>query len=196
MFLTVMPGGHKASRDVLEDMFSHLEEDYINLPDEDDDENSIYIIAKQPDIGIIGSARIVERSLSDLPEEVFFSETVDTSVPFSSFWECNRIYFSIESYSKIHEDPAQFEKICRAFYQGLYETLRSLSLSKNLDFMFVESDPEEHEDIRFFGHWPFKHELQIAEDANGQEAILATLSFTPGAYAQFKSKCAEDNTRS
>jgi hypothetical protein len=76
-------------------------------------------------------------------------------------WEGSRVFFDLDANSPFHEDPDAFGEITEQFYRGIYKGMKEFAKSNGIKAILSVNPVDEHEDIVFFGQWPFEVESQV-----------------------------------
>jgi N-acyl-L-homoserine lactone synthetase len=138
-------------------MFSHMNSEsalYAYQPDEFDAPDAVYCVYVDDRAGIIGSARL-------LPRPALLASHIELTKGEKGLWECNRVFFDLDGNSPIHEDGEAFEQVTRQFYRGVYEGMKKFAETNGIKSILSVNPIDEHEDIVYFGEWPFEVESQI-----------------------------------
>jgi hypothetical protein len=109
-------------------------------------------------VGIIGRAKVSVRSVQTFSPKLqkFFKKLVGGD----DMWECSEVSFMIPDESEIHNDLDRFADLCDKFYKGLYEKLYAFACKHDATHMISTNVISEHDDISFFGSWPFRYEIE------------------------------------
>jgi N-acyl-L-homoserine lactone synthetase len=138
-------------------MFAHMNSEsalYAYQPDEFDAPDAVYCVYVDDRAGIIGSARL-------LPRPALLASHIELTKGEKGLWECNRVFFDLDGNSPIHEDGEAFEQVTRQFYRGVYEGMKKFAEANGIKSILSVNPIDEHEDIVYFGEWPFEVESQI-----------------------------------
>jgi N-acyl-L-homoserine lactone synthetase len=169
MLHIITPGEHHHHADMIARMFAHLNSESSKnayRKDEFDTHEAIYCIYVDDRFGVIGSARI-------LPHPALLSDHIELEGNDHTYWECNRVFFDIDENHPVHEDPAAFLAIARRFYQELYKSIEEFAKTYGIKTLVFVNPVDEHEDIVFFGQWPFEVESLVEIDCNGLVSTFA-----------------------
>lgn len=165
MLHIITPNEHHIYADMISQMFAHLNSEsskYAHQKDEFDTPDAIYCVYIDDRLGIIGSARI-------LPRPALLADHIELEEGEVGYWECNRVFFDIHEDSPVHEDPDAFSEITQQFYQELYKGIKEFAKTYGIKTLVSVNPFDEHEDIVYFGQWPFEVESFI--DLKSKEEI-------------------------
>lgn len=138
-----------------------------------DTEKSIYVLFVDDVVGFCGSARLNPmHTLSFL--DSFFIEFQFEAL---EMWVCGPVVFHVNEDHPILENAQGFQGLAERFYQGLYQTLQQLSVFHHIPHILTFLPLSEHEDIHFFGKWPWKLQSKV-EKAQNLTYALGVLSFS------------------
>lgn len=157
MLHIITPNEHHAYADMISQMFDHLNSESSKnayQKDEFDTSDAIYCVYIDDRLGIIGSARI-------LPHPALLAGLIKLERDEDGYWECNRVFFDIHEDSPVHEDPGAFSEITQQFYQELYKGIKEFAKAHGIKTLLSVNPCDEHEDIAFFGQWPFEVESLV-----------------------------------
>ncbi len=157
MLHIIMPNDRPAYTDLISQMFAHMNSEsalYAYQPDEFDAPDAVYCVYVDDRAGIIGSARL-------LPRPALLADRIELTKEEKGLWECNRVFFDLDGDSPLHEDGEAFDQIVQQFYQGLFEGIKKFAQASSIKSILFVNPVEEHEDIVYFGQWPFEVESQI-----------------------------------
>ncbi len=158
--------------DMISQMFAHLDSESSKntyQKDEFDTPEAVYCIYIDDRFGLIGSARLLPHPAL-LAGHIELEEDDDED----DYWECNRVFFDIHEDAPIHEeDPDAFREITQQFYQELYKGIKGFTESYGINAVVFVNPVDEHEDILFFGQWPFDVESLIDIESNGEVSTFA-----------------------
>jgi N-acyl-L-homoserine lactone synthetase len=163
MLHIITPGEHHQYVDMIAQMFLHLNSQSAKnayQKDEFDTHEAIYCVYIDDRFGLIGSARI-------LPYPALLADHIQLEKDDHNYWECNRVFFDIDENYPIHEDLEAFLAVIQRFYQELYKGIEEFTKTHGIKTLVSVNPVEEHEDIVFFGKWPFEVESLVGIDCNG-----------------------------
>lgn len=172
-FYFVNPENRDQHRELMQDYFERLAKVWgaIGL-DKYDTQSASYVVCTHPKFGVIGGVRLLptlgpklsDDSLAESGLSLFDKET----------WEASKLFFYLPPDDAIHENPDEFERICFAFYQGLWDYFQEIC---DLEMIVTLLPEPEHTDASFFGSWPFQLESTVRNpfNINDEEYILGVL---------------------
>lgn len=169
MLHIITPNEQYQHTDLISQMFAHLNSESSKnayLKDEFDTPEATYCIYIDDRFGIIGSARL-------LPHPALLAGHIELEEGGEGYWECNRVFFDIHEDAPVHEDPDAFSEITQQFYQELYKGIKDFTGSYGINTLVFVNPVDEHEDITFFGQWPFEIESLIDIESNGVVSTFA-----------------------
>jgi|GEM_PF-6911432 len=120
-----------------------------NLSDDQDTENTEYLVYTHEEYGLIGSARLY-------PIEMQRPGHLKTAV-----WRLDRIHTHKDRLS--HLEDTQVHEVLRGFYQSLYEYLDNFSLKNEISLIETSTFCTEHKDLKEVGRWPFVYEKRTPD---------------------------------
>jgi hypothetical protein len=135
------------------------------------DGSVVLLIYHHPKLGMIGGAKIVHPDHSH-PVNQYFQELgyiIEEGLVIED------VFFHIPDESPVHEDEEQFGTICREFYSGLHEVIQMHAQDNNLSALLTLNSSDEHEDIKFFGGWPFRFEHNVEAECPNQDKTFAII---------------------
>jgi N-acyl-L-homoserine lactone synthetase len=138
-------------------MFDHMNSEsamHAYQPDEFDTPEAVYFVQVDDRAGIVGSARL-------LPHPALLAGHMELLEGEEGCWEMNRVFFDLDADSPFHEDADAFGEITEQFYRGLFEGLKEFAEANGIKAVLCVNPVDEHEDIAYFGEWPFEVESQI-----------------------------------
>ena len=169
MLHIITPQDRPAYADLLSQMFSHMNSEsalYAYQPDEFDMPDAVYCVYVDDRAGIIGSARL-------LPRPALLADHMELGASEEGFWECNRVFFDLDGDSPLHDDGDAFDQIVQQFYQGLFDGIKKFAEASSIKSIVFVNPVDEHEDIAYFGKWPFEVESLIEIDVDGEPDTFA-----------------------
>jgi N-acyl-L-homoserine lactone synthetase len=169
MLHIITPNEQHTYSDMISEMFAHLNSEsskYAYQKDDFDTPEAIYCAYIDDRFGLIGSARL-------LPRPALLADHVKLDDGEDGYWECNRVFFDIHEDAPIHEDPDAFREITQQFYQNLYKGIKDFTESYGINALVFVNPVDEHEDMVFFGQWPFEVESLIDIESNGALSTFA-----------------------
>ena len=169
MLHIITSGEHHQHEEMIAQMFLHLNSESSKnayQKDEFDTREAVYCIYVDDRFGLIGSARL-------LPYPALLGEHIELEGDGHTYWECNRVFFDIDENHPVHEDPAAFLAVARRFYQELYKGIEDFTKTYGINTLVSVNPVDEHEDIVFFGQWPFEVESLVEIDFNGSVSKFA-----------------------
>jgi len=170
MLHIITPGERHIYTDMISQMFSHLDSESsknAHQKDEFDTPEAIYCIYVDDRFGLIGSARI-------LPRPALLANHINLEADKDGYWELNRVFFDIDEDAPIHEeDPDAFREITQQFYQELYKGIKEFSKVYGIKTLVSVNTFDEHEDIVYFGQWPFEVESLVDLESKGKVTTFA-----------------------
>jgi len=156
--------------DMVSQMFAHLNSGSAQnacQKDEFDTSEAIYCIYIDDRFGLMGSARIV-------PYPALLAGHIELEGDEGGYWECNRVFFDIHEDEKIHENPDAFLAVAQRFYQEFYQGIKEFAKNYGIETLVFVNPVDEHEDMVFFGQWPFEVESLIdLEEPDGDVSTFA-----------------------
>ncbi|MGV8949169.1 MAG: hypothetical protein ACOH2E_07410 [Candidatus Paracaedibacter sp.] len=174
MLHIITPNEHHIYADMISQMFAHLNSKsskYAHQKDEFDTSDAIYCVYIDDRLGLIGSARI-------LPHPALLDGHIDLEDGEEGYWECNRVFFDIDEDAPVHEDLDAFNEITQQFYQELYRGIKGFAKTYGIKTLLSVNPCDEHEDIAFFGQWPF--EVESLVDLKPKEEVT---TFAVGGFS-------------
>lgn len=123
--------------------------------------NLQYIVYKKD--GIIGGAKVVNPNDSH-PITQYFKQHNHS---LKDFWVLEDIFFDIPDDSPVHDDPELFDQTCKQFYTGLYDIIQLMGAPYGAHTCVTFNPTEEHEDVVFYGNWPFVTQHPIDDKIMG-----------------------------
>ena len=170
MIHIITPNEHHTYTDMISEMFAHLNSESSKnayQKDEFDTPEAIYCVYIDDRFGLIGSARL-------LPHPALLADHIELEEGEDGYWECNRVFFDIHEDAPIHEeDPDAFREITQQFYQELYKGIQGFAKNYGIKALVSVNPVDEHEDITFFGQWPFDVESLVDIESNGMVSTFA-----------------------
>lgn len=157
MLHIITPNDRPAHADLLSKMFAHMNSEsagYAYQKDEFDAPDAVYCVYVDDRAGILGSARL-------LPRATLLADRMELEEVDADYWEGNRVFFDLDENSPIHEDPEAFSQITQQFYRGLYEGIEGFAKTSGISSILFVNPVDEHEDMTYFGQWPFEIESLI-----------------------------------
>lgn len=165
MLHIITPQERHIYANTLTEMFKHLNSvssKHAHQKDEFDNDETVYCVYIDDRFGHIGSARLC-------PHPSLLADQIHIEQVESGYWECNRVFFDIHEDQAIHQDPEAFMVVTQQFYQELYKGIKEFGETYGIKALVCVNDYEEHEDIVFFGQWPFEVESLI--DIESEESV-------------------------
>lgn len=133
-----------------------------------DTPEAVYLIYIDDVVGLCGSARLLPSKMSMASKEC----KDYLNVPLTDMvWECSQVCFHVDPDHPLHEDGDKFRTLAGHFYQSLYEGLEEFGNANGIDYIFTINDEEGHEDLRYFGCFPFKYQSSVTTPALGAVKI-------------------------
>ena len=169
MLHIITPDEHHHYTDMIARMFAHLNSESSKnayQKDEFDTHEAIYCIYVDDRFGLIGSARL-------LPYPALLAGHIELGGDGHNYWECNRVFFDIDENHPVHDDLDAFLAVARQFYQELYKGIEGFTKTYGIKNLVSVNSVDEHEDMVFFGRWPFEVESLVDIDCNGQVSTFA-----------------------
>lgn len=123
--------------------------------------DAVYIVYAPKDHGIMGFARLSPIASS------------------KNTWSCDNVEMFDSVQSLEHQRQLIF---IRWFYEGLYECLHTFALTHKVNRILTSNFEGEHDDIKFFGGWPFLSERKENDICRG------VLAMNNNAYRFFQSQ--------
>lgn len=157
MLHTIAPQDRAAQADLLSQMFAHMDSEsalHAHQPDEFDTPEAVYFVYIDDRSGILGSARL-------LPRPALLAGRMELAEEEEGCWELNRVFYDLDADSPIHEDGEAFDQITEQFYRGIYDGIKEFAEANGIKAILCVNPVDEHEDIAYFGEWPFDVESQI-----------------------------------
>lgn len=141
-------------------MFAHLAlparelgHSKLSAMDALDGPNASYIVYVDDRYGLMASLRLLPATDGDTPIHALLS--LDDHVLHQA-WECSRVFCYIAEKFPIHEArDGSFDHVLRRAYAGLFDGLKAFAKEQSAQSIVTLHPLEEHEDIEFFGSWPF-----------------------------------------
>lgn len=141
------------------------------------DHQGLTLLFCEPTTGPIGGATLIKRQASHLPLKIkgLFHQFMDND----TLWECNTVFFMIPDHSFIHDNFDYFSALCYQFYGGLYTYIHKFAIENNIKHFISVNPTEEHQDISYFGQWPFAYEIEVKNlhSNNDQEHIIGLMTW-------------------
>ena len=159
MFNVVSSKKHDEFREDVEQMFDRLRIVYGDGAKDDYDHNDvIYVLYSHKKFGVIGSARLIPAGSKALTEEYMRRIKCEGK---NKVYELSRVFFHIPQSAKVKESSEMLEIIKRDFYLGLYEALKTISISQKVKTFITVLTEEEHKAILQYGMWPFQKQGRV-----------------------------------
>jgi hypothetical protein len=154
--------------------------------DKDTTNNSKTILFCESTIGPIGGAQLVKRDINTFDSKA--RDLISKMITQDEIWECHGVFFMIPDDSPIHENLDQFSSLCDQFYRGLYECLHTFATNYKVSHMLSLNFYEEHQDISFFGRWPFRFEIEVSHlfPKDDVEYVLGIMEMDSLSYREFQ----------
>lgn len=169
MLFIITPNEHHIYADMIFQMFTHLNSESSKnayQKDEFDTSDTIYCVYTDDRFGLIGSARL-------LPHPALLAGHIELENREWDYWECSRVFFDIPEDAPVHEDPDAFREITQQFYQELYKGIKEVAKPYGIKKLVTVNPFDEHQDIVYFGHWPFEVESLIDLKSRGEISTFA-----------------------
>lgn len=140
----------------------------------------------EPSLGPIGGATVTKRNIKNFQPKA--QAILKRLAGKDEIWECSNVFFMIPDDSPIHENLDRFSALCEQFYRGLYECLCNFSAANNVRQMMALNFSDEHQDIKFFGRWPFRYEIETSGlfHDEADEFVLGLLEMNTISYQEFQ----------
>lgn len=143
------------------------------------------ILFCESSVGPIGGATLTKRNIEALHPKI--SQILGRLLNLQEIWECSNVFFMIPDDSSIHDNFEYFSALCHQFYRGLYNCLYNFAATQGTSHIISLNFLDEHQDISFFGHWPFAYEIEMKglfpEDET--EYVVGLLELSPSNYQRF-----------
>lgn len=155
---------HKALKDLLS------LDPALSLPNTQEE---ILFVCDHPQYGLVGGAR-----LSQVDQSIILREHFD-HLDFIKDTPCliDGIFFHLPADHPVHEDDEAFEKLCRDFYIGLWESLNLFANQHQMGTLLTLTPVEEYNDIVYFGDWNFTAQYKLDETDDRDELVLGLVNF-------------------
>lgn len=147
----------------------YFEDDAQDLESYLQDGSMHYILYKKD--GAYGGAKVVAPEYDHEIEEYLKSHDISLN----SYWVLEDIIFHVPNDLSLHEDLDEFEAACRAYYKGLYQVVKLLGHQHGKATLLTLNPYEDHEDIMFFGDWPFTAQHIIPAEDEADDTVLGLL---------------------
>lgn len=130
-----------------------------------------FLLYNHKEHGVIGGARI---SKLDEKHRVtkYFNQM---GYMIEDFVVAEEVYFHLPDDSPIQEDEDLFETLCVEFYTSLYDALMLQGQLNKKITLITANYEDDHEDIKYFGHWPFVMEHLIPGPDENSELIMGII---------------------
>lgn len=162
MFTVIWPSSRDQKEDLLSQIVQTRESFLPNKSERDsfDRPDTLYVAYERPDLGVLGSARL--NLLHHSPGASFYQKRYSQN-QLRKAREVSLVSFEMERGHWAQESPEIFDNVIQNFYRGLYEVLINIAVAQDLDKIVSLSLEEDHQDLTFFGSWPFEktHLLKI-----------------------------------
>lgn len=184
MFNVVSPKKRAEFAEDLQQMFDRLAIEYGNQGrDAYDHDQAIYVICSHKKFGVIGGARLIPMDAQAITKDFLKRLKFNSK---QKIYEISRVFFHIPNNQDIHESSEMFELICRDFYQGLFEALKTISIAQKVKAFISVLSMEDHKDVLHYGLWPFEKQAKIASPYNNDEPyVLGIMPMNERLYETF-----------
>lgn len=147
---------------------------YNNWPEKElsiQDGRTEFILYNHKKYGVIGGSRI---SKLDEKHRVtkYFNQM---GYMIKNFVVAEEVFFHLSNDSPIHNDEDLFHDLCKSFYTGLYHAMMLQGRLHQKLTLITANDLEDHEDIKYFGNWPFVMEHLIPAGDENCELIMGII---------------------
>lgn len=122
--------------------------------------------------GVLGGVKLVNPQENHEVEAYLRSH----DILLNNYWVLEDVIFHVPNDLNLHEDPDRFEAACREYYKGLYDILQLLGPQHDKETLLTLNPYEDHEDIMFFGDWPFIAQHIIAAENEDDDLVLGLLT--------------------
>lgn len=154
--------------------------------DKNTTENGKTILFCESSTGPIGGAQLIKRKLKDFHPQA--QNLLYKMIEEDEIWECHGVFFMIPNESPIHENLDHFSALCEQFYKGLYECLHTFATNYKVRHLISLNFYEEHQDIAFFGQWPFHYEIEASSlfPEDNTDYIVGLMEMDSLSYREFQ----------
>jgi N-acyl-L-homoserine lactone synthetase len=189
-FNLISPDKRNIYRADLDKMFSLLENEYgEQAKDSYDHDLTYYLLCSNDTLGVIGGVRLIPLTERAQTTKFFSSDSSNNNI---KTWEVSRIFFSLNIDWDNEDSEKLFDRFCYGFYQGLFESLKTVSIAMKLDKLITVLPAGEHQDMVYFGLWPMKEIATIASPYDGDPRdvfIVARMPLEDSVYQLFQERC-------
>ena len=135
-----------------------------------------YLMYIDDEAGVCGSA-----ALTPFPDDI----KIFDQVILQGTWTLRNVLFHIRAGHPLQEQPDKFVRIAKKFYLSLFEEVWHVAQKSSQSLILsVQNDPEEHEDLQFFGGFCFEHEVQFQD--GDQVLSIGTMPLTKKIYQNYE----------
>lgn len=184
MFNMIPPKKREEFKVELNQMFKLLELEHgPSFRDQFDHDDTNYLIFSHKKFGVIGGARLIPIEYpaltSDLLKRLKFQSK-------HKIWELSRIFFHIPIEKAKDEHEKSIELIRRDFYQGMYDSLKTISIAQKIKSFITVIDFDGHQEILNLGFWPFDKQAKITSPHNcGKPYVVGFMPMNADSYDMF-----------
>lgn len=147
----------------------YYENDWIALEKNIRNGRLKYLIYSDADSGALGGMKIKKSDDNLIISRCF----TNAGFKLQETWILEEVFFDVPDDSYLHDQPLKFEDCCRKFYKGLYEIIQLLGVNQDQATILMVNDIEEHENIKYFGEWPFEMDQVTKCEETATEFVLA-----------------------
>jgi hypothetical protein len=170
MFNLIPPKKRSEFKDDLNQMFTLLELELgKNALDAFDHDEAYYLVYSHKKFGVIGGARLIPIDSPAMTSDLLKRLKFNTK---QKIWELSRVFFHLPEDTAKDESEKMFELICRDFYQGMYDSLKTISIAQKIRSFITVLPFDDHQDVLHFGFWPFDKQASISSPYKDKEPYV------------------------
>lgn len=168
----------------VDQMFDRLQMIYGDqATDQYDHDEVIYVLYSHKKFGVIGSARLIPAGCNAITKDYLCRLKWDAK---NKIYELSRVAFHIPRDNKVTESDEMVDLIRRDFYQGLYESLKTISISQRVKTFISILSEEEHKAVQSYGLWPFEKQGKVILSQLGSKVCaFGVLPMSETLYKKF-----------
>jgi hypothetical protein len=141
-----------------------------------DHDHAHYLLGTHNKLGMIGGVRLIPISRQAMTTHALKNlETEERD----GIWELSRVFFHVNLDFENDYDGKMFDHLCQAFYQGLYESLKTASVAKQINTFLTVFPFQEHQDVLHFGLWPLEEDASVNSPYDGNPENPYILGYMP-----------------
>lgn len=160
MFNLITPKKRTEFKKEMDQMHTLLSREFgESYRDEFDHAQTNYLVFCHKKFGVIGGARLISIDAPVLTTDFL------NRLKFQSkhkIWEMSRVFFHIPEEKAKDENQKAMELIRRDFFQGLYDSLQTISIAQKIKVFISVLPLESHQEATQSGLWPFDKQAKIA----------------------------------